>query len=585
MELLVILDEQNIVRGYSGARELLRISAIDEIVGRSIAAVIAPEELVWFKDLWAEEASADGPIAHEVRTIRQHGSSHILEAATFWLPSAASTGWRVIALRENSHLRNAELRLEAAEARFDGWVEQAPAVVYSSSINSPGTSLYVSPHIEALLGYSVDEWRSVPSLWLDLLHPDDRQNVLDRSAETRATGLPFSMEYRLIARDGRVIWVSDDAIIVRDVDLQPRVWQGLVFDITGRKKAEQWLEGQKRVLEQIAQGAPLTSILDLIALTLENQASGIHCAVLLADPTRSTLRLIAAPSLSEFFAQTIDGVAIGAEGRTSGVAAYLRQPVITSAIASDERWVNDREPALDAGIQACWAIPILSSTNLAMGTLTIFVETPRAPGDAEELLIEAAVQLARIAIERQEMVDQLVHQAFTDSLTTLPNRALFQDRLTQALIRSRRRTSVVAILFLDLDNFKAVNDRFGHHAGDHLLKLVAERLRGCVRAEDTVARFGGDEFVILLEDEADTDEVLQVARRVLRHFNLSFDLGDERVPVIPSIGITFDSTGFAEPNDLLREADRAMYQAKRRGTGGYVIATVSQPEMPEVEGG
>ncbi|HEX3721703.1 MAG TPA: diguanylate cyclase, partial [Nitrolancea sp.] len=476
-----------------------------------------------------------------------------------------------------------ELRLEEAEARFHGWVEQAPAVVYSSSINSPGTSLYVSPHIEALLGYSAADWRATPALWLDLLHPDDRQSVLDKSAETRAIGRPFSMEYRLIARDGRIIWVSDEAIIVRDAAGQPQVWQGLLFDITRRKQADQWLEGQKRILEQIARGAPLASILAMIAQVIESQVSGIHCALLLADPTRSSLRLTAAPSLPDFFAQTIDGLAIGPEARTSGAAAYLRQPVITSDIATDNRWVNDRGPALKAGIEACWAIPILSSTNLAMGTLTIYATSQRTPSDADNLLIEAATQLARIAIERQEMVDNLVHQAFTDSLTNLPNRALFQDRLSQALVRARRRPGLVALLFIDLDNFKAVNDRFGHNAGDELLKLVGERLRSCIRAEDTVARFGGDEFVILLEDEASIEDVCQVARRVLTRFGSSFDLADERVQIVPSIGIACDSTGFVEPLDLLRQSDRAMYEAKRRGSGGYVVAGANRPGETRVD--
>ena len=180
------------------------------------------------------------------------------------------------------------------------------------------------------------------------------------------------------------------------------------------------------------------------------------------------------------------------------------------------------------------------------------------------------------------MVDHLVHQAFTDPLTTLPNRALFNDRLTQALARARRRTGVVAILFLDLDDFKEVNDRFGHHAGDELLKLVADRLRGCVRTEDTVARFGGDEFVILLEDEHDSEEVTRVAHRILEHFTSSFELADEVVRVVPSIGVAFDVSGRDEPHELLREADRAMYEAKRRGTGGYVIAGANLSGATEI---
>jgi diguanylate cyclase (GGDEF)-like protein/PAS domain S-box-containing protein len=576
MEFLVILDERNVIRAQSGACELLGISPEEEITGRTLDAVV-PEEMVWFNALWSGEPQARETITTQITTVGG-ATPRTLDVAAFWLPSSERAGWRVVALRDASGLRDAERRLEHVEARFRGWMEQAPAVVYSSSINSPGTSLYVSPHIETLLGYSTIEWRSSPNLWLERLHPDDREAVLIRSTETRSTGQPFSMEYRLIARDGRVIWVSDDAIIVRGADGQPLVWQGMLFDITARKQAEQWLNGQKHVLEQIAQGAPLASILEIITQVIEPQIGGVRCAIYLADTTRSELRLAAAPSLPKRFAQSVDGVPIAPDARTAGLAAHLRQAVITDDIAHDDRWARGRKVALNAGIRACWAVPILSSANQAMGVLAIYADSARPPSEAEELLIGATVQLARIAIERQEMVDHLVQQAFSDPLTTLPNRALLQDRLIQALVRARRRLGAVAVIFLDLDRFKTVNDRFGHHAGDQLLKLVAERLRSCVRAEDTVARFGGDEFVILLEAEPDAEEVYKIAQRVLSRFELPFELADRTVRIVPSVGIAFDFTGMSEPNDLLHEADRAMYEAKRRGDGHYVTATTLQPE-------
>jgi diguanylate cyclase (GGDEF)-like protein len=188
------------------------------------------------------------------------------------------------------------------------------------------------------------------------------------------------------------------------------------------------------------------------------------------------------------------------------------------------------------------------------------------------------------AFQNSRLVQRLDHESRHDPLTGLANRALLLDRIDHALATSRRDPKrKLALLYLDLDDFKTVNDRFGHHAGDQLLRLVAERLRGCVRAEDTVARFAGDEFVILVEDESDTEEVSQVARRVLKHFNAPFELADERVKVNPSIGIAADFTGFEEPHDLLRQADRAMYEAKRRGTGGYVVATTTQTAIPEFD--
>jgi diguanylate cyclase (GGDEF)-like protein len=171
--------------------------------------------------------------------------------------------------------------------------------------------------------------------------------------------------------------------------------------------------------------------------------------------------------------------------------------------------------------------------------------------------------------ERRQLEDQLVHQAFHDSLTSLANRALFKDRVDHALLRTKRQTPSVAVLFLDLDGFKEVNDSLGHAAGDRLLIQVAERLHSCVRPSDTVARFGGDEFAVLIEDASDDIDIIQVAERVLDGLRQPFEVNGRELHVRGSMGIARMDGDVDGADQLLRNADLAMYRAKAAGRGGY----------------
>jgi diguanylate cyclase (GGDEF)-like protein/PAS domain S-box-containing protein len=176
--------------------------------------------------------------------------------------------------------------------------------------------------------------------------------------------------------------------------------------------------------------------------------------------------------------------------------------------------------------------------------------------------------------ERKALEEELERRASHDPLTDLPNRHAFVDRIGQALRRTRRRKDgrKVGLLFMDLDGFKTINDSLGHEAGDGLLVAVAERLRNRLRPEDVLARFGGDEFAVLLEDTAATSEALRVAQRIAEALREPFTVEDHQVSVSTSVGITF---GGAHTNDdpegMLREADAAMYRAKEQGPGHYAV--------------
>jgi diguanylate cyclase (GGDEF)-like protein len=167
--------------------------------------------------------------------------------------------------------------------------------------------------------------------------------------------------------------------------------------------------------------------------------------------------------------------------------------------------------------------------------------------------------------ERKALEKRLEHQAFHDPLTDLPNRRLFMDRLGQALRRTRRLHKRVAVLFMDLDGFKVVNDSLGHEVGDLLLTVVAQRLRRCLRPEDTLARFGGDEFVVLIEALDDPEQAVHVAERITEELRRPFIMEGRDLYVIASIGISLGDARTHDPDDLLREADTAMYRVKDEG--------------------
>jgi diguanylate cyclase (GGDEF)-like protein len=187
-----------------------------------------------------------------------------------------------------------------------------------------------------------------------------------------------------------------------------------------------------------------------------------------------------------------------------------------------------------------------------------------------ELLQFVSTQVAS-AIERLQMLDRLQFMAQYDQLTRLPNRELLRDRLQIAMARARRERRQLALLFLDLDKFKLINDTLGHTMGDQLLQQVARRIQQCIREVDTVARFAGDEFVVLLEDFHAADHAIQVAEKIRLALNLPYDLEGQPRRVLPSIGIALYPRHADDPQQLLIQADNAMYLAKKNGGNRYQL--------------
>ncbi|MEA2499274.1 MAG: hypothetical protein QOH26_1679 [Actinomycetota bacterium] len=214
-------------------------------------------------------------------------------------------------------------------------------------------------------------------------------------------------------------------------------------------------------------------------------------------------------------------------------------------------------------------VPVVVLTGLADED----VATRAVHRGAQDYLVKHSVdglllaRSVRYAIERKRLETELSHQALHDSLTGLPNRLLFLDRLRIALAKAERRDSTLAVLFLDLDNFKLINDSLGHDAGDAVLKQVGLRLEDMMRDGDTVARLGGDEFTILCDDLASIDQVADLSERIIAALAGPFEVQGREIYVGASMGIALPSEAHHLPQDLLRNADAAMYKAKRKGRG------------------
>jgi diguanylate cyclase (GGDEF)-like protein len=225
------------------------------------------------------------------------------------------------------------------------------------------------------------------------------------------------------------------------------------------------------------------------------------------------------------------------------------------------------------GAHAYVSVPILTADGAAVGTLCGLDRSPRGASPEEVAWLRILASLVGFQIERARFESQLAHQASHDPLTELPNRVGLLEHWAGAERRAERSGNAVALLFLDLDDFKRVNDTLGHAAGDHLLRAVAERLRSCVRADDLVVRHGGDEFIILAEKVEKPQDAIVLAERVLQAFRLPFDVWGESISTAPSIGIALSEQrpDSVELEHLLHAADLAMYEAKRSGKGCYKV--------------
>lgn len=337
-----------------------------------------------------------------------------------------------------------------------------------------------------------------------------------------------------------------------------------VRDVSEEAANEQLKALHDEVLEAVATGIPLDRIMDRLCRRVEALAPGVVCSVLLVDRDLR-LRPLAGPSLPEAYSRSLDGLPIGPQTGSCGSAAYLGAPVTVDDIANDPRWQAYNTRPLSIGLQACWASPIKSRRDHVVGTFAFYYYEKRGPTPFEQRIVDTCIDICALAIEYAETHAKVHHLAYFDSLTNLPNRRQFQNRLVEAQVAGES----FALLLVDLDDFKKINDTLGHKLGDELLCAVAERLVGLVRHDDVVARFGGDEFCVLQRGCRAASDAATMAERIIKALRQPFVIGNHQLVIGGSIGISLAPGDGPSPDDLLKHADLALYRAKRHGSNAF----------------
>jgi diguanylate cyclase (GGDEF)-like protein len=327
-------------------------------------------------------------------------------------------------------------------------------------------------------------------------------------------------------------------------------------------RAHELVACHTRLHELIARDAPLTEVLEELVVGIENYEPSVIPCVVLLNRESNTLHPGAGPSLPPAWLAAIDGVVIGPNIGSCGSAAWSGELVITEDMNTDPKWEPVRGFAMDCGLRHCWSMPIAAADGGTLGTFALYGPEPRRPLPEHLELMQDGARLAGIAIERRLTMEKLIHDARHDGLTGLPNRrAIFEH-----LEATRARSSAAAVLFVDLDGLKVINDSLGHDRADEMIREMGARLRGTLRDEDFVGRFGGDEFVIIAEGMSGRRRAGELAERLLDA--VSRPLSGVDVPAVTaSVGITL-ITAATEAREAIRQADSAMYAAKRAGGNG-----------------
>lgn len=420
----------------------------------------------------------------------------------------------------------AEALLRESEQRFRDLAANLPGAAYQwvARADGSGNFLWVSPRLGELFGLTEAQLADP----LTFIHPDDRRRWLDSIEKSRATGGVWNFEGRLQRADGSIKWWQGISRPSRVTDAEI-VYNGVMLDITDRKIAEHELRLAANVFESSKE------------------------AVMIMDAGRTVV------SVNRAFT----GVTGLRREEVIGAAPVVLESGRHDAMFLESLWTAAQE---DGGWEGeLW---------LRRRDQLVFPAWTRLSAVRDESgVVTHYIGIFEDISERKAQEARIHHLAQHDFLTGLPNRALLEDRMRKALPLAQRTASRLAVLFLDLDRFKIINDSLGHQMGDQLLKQVARRLAGCVRAADTVSRQGGDEFVLLLQDLDEPDDVAAVARKVLEVIAEPFSIDGMNLSVTPSIGIAVYPEDGTEFPVLLKNADAAMYHAKAVGRNNYQFFT------------
>ena len=550
-EAIMITDAAaNIVRVNRSFERITGYSA-EDVIGKNPRILSSGRhDKSFYASMWQEVLSV-GTWSGEIWDKHKSGSVYPKQLTITAVKNAAGEITQYVAIFiEISERKNAEARIRKTEGHLTTILNSLDEVIWTAC--APDFNLHhVSAATDKLYGMPQQAFMNDPELWLKFIHPDDKLRVQETNNRIFELGRT-EIEYRIIRNDGEERWISDRMHVIYAADGTPIELVGVAYDVTERKLTLDALQQSERLAKQA-----------LEQLKYQKFALDKHAIVAITDVRgKITYANDKFCEISGYSQEELIGQDHGILNSGHHTKGFFKEMYRT--VASGQPWHDE----------VC---------NRAKDGHLYWVDTTIAPFMDDEGKPQNYISIRTDITQRVIAEEESNHLAFYDTLTNLPNRRLLLDRISQALASSARSGQRGAILFLDLDHFKTLNDTLGHDIGDLLLQQVAERLTASVREGDTVARLGGDEFVVLLEDlsaetlDAATHTEL-IAEKILTTLNQPYLLAAHEYHSTPSIGATlFDDHQFGI-EELLKQADIAMYDAKKAGRN---ILRFFDPKMQE----
>ncbi|HEX7748541.1 MAG TPA: diguanylate cyclase [Bordetella sp.] len=338
------------------------------------------------------------------------------------------------------------------------------------------------------------------------------------------------------------------------------------------------------LLSALSSDAPLGKIMDSLCREIERVAPEIVASVLVLDENK-LIRPLASPSLPDSYGQALEGLPNAPTVGTCGVAMTYARPHLTYDIERDPNWAEYKQIVEPLHLRACWSNPITRRDGRVLGSLAFYFREPTRPSDFHESLAKVSLNLCTLAFEHEEAQHNIQKLAYFDTLTGLPNRTMLRRELKRMLSQAQRADDSFALVFIDLDNFKEINDNYGHLAGDEVLCQTARRLQDCTREQDLVGRLGGDEFLAVIHD-GDTSQVNAIVQRILASLHKPLSITAESTAIVQisaSLGVSFYPKDGRDIDTLLNNADTAMYKSKNAGknlASFFQTSTAPRPVPP-----
>jgi len=373
----------------------------------------------------------------------------------------------------------------------------------------------------------------------------------------------MSTELLVYTKSARPLWVSVVMNPVFNETGQLVNVLGVLADITSTKVHEVL---QNKVLAAMVREVPVREVMTLLCREVEHLAPEVVATVVAIDG-EGRVRPLASPSLPESVSKAMDGHPIGPSQGSCGTAAWRGEPVTVTSIANDPLWEDFKDLVLPLGLKACWSSPIKSGDGQVMGAFAFYYREERGPDAFHLRLVDVCLHLCMLMLEREKARSHIHKLVFFDTLTGLPNRATLHAKAERAIFNATRNAAPLALIHLDVDRFKAINDSHGHAAGDAVLRELADRFNRIARETDTVGRLGSDEFVFLLP-HCTAQQAAQVAERLCEAARQPIHALGITLQAGASLGIAVSPDDGADVDTLMRHADIAMYQAKSSGKGG-----------------